>query len=127
MWSSVRRKIIIYEDPIIIAQYKKYFLTHYIGEDKPMHGCLGRDDWPNVPLEQFCRFMREKYNAIKVVGFDVLTEDEFQLTYYLNHKYDSMAHEIEPRYLLGKYGAEGLLFKPISFDVYLTDPNIDDL
>ena len=127
MWSEIRHKTIIYEDPIIVDQYNKYYKTHYIGEDYPIRGCLGRSDWSNRPLEEFCRFIRERYKAIKVVGLEIFTEDEFQITYYLNHRLEGKPHIIQPRYLLGKYGAEGLLFKPISFDVYLTDPNIDDL
>ena len=129
MWSDIQHKAIIYEDPIIVEQYKKYYKTHYIGEELPVRGCLGRDDWYKEPLEVFCRFIKERYKAIKVIGIDILTEDEFQITYYLNHRLEGLKHDIRPRYLLGKYGQDSLLFKPISFDVYLLESarNIDNL
>lgn len=121
MWSDIRHKTIISEDPVIVAQYKKYYKLHYIGEDRPVFGCLGKDDWQSRPIEEFLRFMKQKHNAIKVVGLDILAEDEFQITYYLNHRLEGLPTEIQPRYLVGKYGSDSLLFKPISFDVYLLD------
>lgn len=119
MWSSRQYKIVIEDDPIIIAEYKKYLKTHYIGEDYPFKGCLNRDDWSNLPIEQFCRFIREQYNAVKVVRVEFFNEEAMQLTYYLNHKYEGSKHTIYPRYLLGKYGDGRILFKPISFDLGL--------
>ena len=75
-----------------------------------------------LPME-----LRKSFDIGDREPLEIFTEDEFQITYYLNHRLEGKPHIIQPRYLLGKYGAEGLLFKPISFDVYLTESNIDDL
>ena len=119
MWSKAIYKAVIEEEPFVIDLFRDYSRTHCLGENYFLKGYLGIDNWANRPIEEFNGFMRQKFHAIKVIGIDVLSENEMQISYHINTRLEKASYEIHPRYLIGRYGEEGILFKPIAFDVYL--------
>lgn len=117
MWAAVKHKAILTDTPEIINNIRYFVKLRPISEDRPIKGIISRskESWYKKTIEEFF-YISTASKAVKVVGLDILTDDTYQVTYYLNGKLEGKKHSIAPRYLLGRFGKSECLFRLIAFD-----------
>lgn len=121
MWSKVKHKATFTDHPEVIDALRDYLKLRPVSEDRPGAGsmCESFNYWQKRTIEEFLSVYSPVSPVVKVVDISILTEDTYQISYYLKGKYEGKKHKITPRYIMGKFGDDQLLIRPIGFDLTL--------
>lgn len=122
MWSNVRHKATFTDRKEVISELRYYILMSPVSEEKYLRGsmCQTTEFWRKRTIEEFLlNYIPEP--VVKIVDISILTDDTYQIVYYLKGKLEGKRHFITPRYLLGEFGENQRLFRLIGFDLTLVD------
>lgn len=128
MWSNVKHKTTFTDHPEVIDALREYLKLSPVSELRPGAGsiCQNINYWRKRTIEEFLSVYSPEKPVVKVVDISILTEDTYQITYYLKGKLEGKKHKITPRYILGRFGDDQILFRPIGFDFTLIDKDEDN-
>lgn len=123
MWSDIKHKAIINDSPDVVNAIRDLIKYRPVSEERPIKGSISHSEefWRKRVIEEFILPVQKPNQVVKTTGIDILTNDSYQITYYLNGKFEGKKHTIAPRYLLGRFGDSGIILRLIAFDLILDD------